>query len=56
MADVSQLVPPTGFSPYGLKTSTEENRKGYPDFPVMYEQKSKLTMLEIWSVILNRSI
>jgi hypothetical protein len=42
--------------PYGLKTSTEENRKGYPGFSTIYEQKSKLTVLEIWSVILNRSI
>ena len=42
--------------PYGLKTSTEENRKGYPDFPIIYEQKRKLTVPKIWSVILNRSI
>jgi len=41
---------------YGVKTSTEENRKGYPGFPSIPEQKSKLTMLEIWSVILKRSI
>ena len=41
-------------TPYGLKTSTEEKRKGYPGFPTIYEQKSKHTMLEIWRVILNR--
>jgi len=41
---------------YGVKTSTEENRKGYPGFPTIWEQKSKLTMLEIGSVILKRSI
>ena len=39
---------------YGLKTSTEENRKGYPGLPTFYEQKSKLTVLEIGRVILNR--
>ena len=44
------------FLPYGVKTSTEENRKGYPGFSTIYEQKSKLTMLEIGSVILKRSI
>ena len=41
-------------TPYGLKTSTEEYRKGDLGFPTIYEQKSKLTMLEIWRVILNR--
>jgi len=24
---------------YGLETSTEENRKGHPGFPTIYEQK-----------------
>ena len=43
-------------NPYGLKTSTEENRKGYLGFPTICEQNSKLTVLEIWSVSLNRSI
>jgi hypothetical protein len=43
-------------SAYGVKTSTEENRKGYPGFPTIHEQKSKLTMLEIGRVILNRSV
>jgi hypothetical protein len=42
--------------PYGVKTSTEETKNKYPSFPTIYEQKSKLTMLEIWSVILKRSI
>ena len=42
--------------PYGLKTSTEEKRKGYLGFPTIYEQKSKLRMLEIWRVILNGSM
>jgi hypothetical protein len=43
-------------SPYGLKTSTEETKNKYPGFPTIYEQKSKLAMLEIWRVILNGSI
>ncbi len=42
------------YQAYGLKTSTEENRKGYLGFPTIYEQKRKHTMLEIWRVILNR--
>ena len=42
--------------PYGLKTSIEETKNKYPGFPTIFEQKSKLTMLEVWSVIHNRSI
>lgn len=42
--------------PYGLKTSTEENRRGNLGIPTIYEQKSKLTMLAIGRVILNRSV
>ena len=41
---------------YGLKTSTEETKNKYTDFSTIYEQKSKLTMLEIWHVILNGSM
>jgi len=40
----------------GLKTSTEENEKGYPSFPTKDEQKRKLIMLEILSVFLKRSM
>jgi hypothetical protein len=42
--------------PYGLKTSTEETKNKYTGFPTIYGQKSKLTMLEIWGVILNGSL
>jgi hypothetical protein len=42
--------------PYGLKTSTEKTKNKYLGFPTIYEQKSKLTTLEIWRVILKRSI
>ena len=44
------------FIPYGVKTSTEETKNKYTGFFSIYEQKSKLTMVEIWSVILKRSI
>jgi hypothetical protein len=47
---------PQLITPYGLKTSTEETKNKYPGFPTIYVQKSKLAMLEIWSVILKRSI
>ncbi|HEU0295512.1 MAG TPA: hypothetical protein VFR47_22425, partial [Anaerolineales bacterium] len=36
------------YRPYGLKTSsTEETKNKYTGFSSIYEQKSKLTMLEI---------
>jgi hypothetical protein len=46
----------SGHTPYGVKTSTEETKNKYPGFSTIYEQKSKFTMLEIWRVILKRSI
>ena len=41
------------FNAYGLKTSTDESKNKYTGFPAIYEQKSKLTMLEIWRVTLH---
>jgi len=42
--------------PVWFRNLNRRKQERVSGFPTIYEQKSKLTMPEIWSVILNRSI